>query len=134
MDHDPLPTDLREASTTRAANIRDRINAASRPYAFGYLAFTTAVLAALWLTEMEFDLSEKQIPFWLLINFSTIVLTLYWKISRIVRCPRCKASLLRIGTTGVLFRIPKRITFCTECGLDFDESELMRARVDDRRQ
>lgn len=104
-------------------NIRDQINAASRPYAYGYLAFAIGVLAALSISQMALGITEKQIPIWLMITSFAVVLILYWKISRIVRCPRFKDSLLRIGTTGLLFRIPPRVNFCAKCGLDFDEPE-----------
>ena len=101
-------------------NVREAINASSRPYVFAMFGWIAAVLVALLVAEIGFGVEERRIPFWLVAPNIAFVLVAYWKIAKIVRCPQCRCSLLQGHMLGWLLRVAPKVKSCPSCRFNFE--------------
>lgn len=109
-------------------NVREQINAASRPYVAALFGCVAATLLALLVAETAFGVEEKRIPVWLVAPSIAFVLVIYWKIASIVRCPKCHYSLLQGRMLGWFLRVAPKVTRCPKCGLGFEARAVAEGR------
>lgn len=101
-------------------NIREQLNAASRPYVLALAGWLALCAVALAIAELTLEISERQVPFVAVVIGCLGLAVLYWRLARVVRCPQCSQSLINVASRGFLLRIPQRAATCPHCGLDLN--------------